>query len=262
MSTTPTKRELREQRRAARREAERAQAAREARRRRAWRLAAVAGVAVVAVVIAVAVSASGGPDQPSGPATGGAEAAALFAGIPEHDGVLGDPNAPVTLTEYVDLQCPVCAAASKQTLPTIVNDYVRTGKVKLDARTLHFIGPDSTRAAKVAAAAERQGRLWPFLEVFYANQGQENSGYATDAFLERLARETPGLDVDQLQSDLGSPPAQTLIRRAEREANRLGVSGTPTFFVQQGNGTPQLLELSALDAGSVTAAIDSALGEQ
>jgi protein-disulfide isomerase len=85
------------------------------------------------------------------------QAAALFAGIPEHGGVLGHPSAPVTVTEYVDLQCPICAEASRTTLPALVKDYVRTGKVKLQGRTLHFIGPDSVRAARVAAGAERQG---------------------------------------------------------------------------------------------------------
>ena len=255
MSTTPTKRELREQRRAARQEADRAQAAREARRRRARRLAAVAGVAVVAVVIAVAVSAAGGRDQPGGPATGGAEAAALFEGIPEKDGVLGDPNAPVTLTEYVDLQCPVCAAASKQTLPTIVNDYVRTGKVKLDARTLHFIGPDSTRAAKVAAAAERQRRLWPFLEVFYANQGQENSGYVTDAFLRRVAS-AAGVNADAAFTLADSQFAQRRLERANADAQRLGIDSTPTFTVAKRSGAPHVLEADGLDPSSVATALD------
>ena len=258
MSTTPTKHELREQRRAARHEAERAQAAREARRRRAWRLAAVAGGAVVAVVIAVAVSAAGGPDQPSGAATGGAEATALFDGIPEHDGVLGDPKAPVTLTEYVDLQCPVCAAASRQTLPTIVSDYVRTGKVKLDVRTLHFIGPDSTRAAKVAAAAERQGRLWPFLEVFYANQGQENSGYVTDAFLRRVAS-AAGVNVDTAFASADSQFAQRRLDRANADAQRLGIDSTPTFTVAKGSGAAQALEANGLDPSSVATALDAEL---
>ena len=86
---------------------------------------------------------------------------------------------------------------SKTTLPTIVNDYVRNGKVKLEARTLHFLGPDSTVAAQVAAGAERQGKLWPFLEVFYANQehGRHLVRFACckrldviDAAVERLAR--------------------------------------------------------------------------
>ena len=186
MSTHPTlsKRELREQRRAERLAAERAEAVAAARRTRTWRLLAAAGAAAAVVVVAALVSSSSG-DRPD-PAP--VQASALFAGIPERDGVLGDPNAPLTLTEYVDLQCPVCASASRETLPALVRDYVRTGKVKLEARTLHFLGPDSERAARVAAGAERQGRLWPFLEAFYAAQGAENSGYVTDDFLRSVAQ--------------------------------------------------------------------------
>ena len=56
-------------------------------------------------------------------------------------------------------------------LPALIRDQVRAGKVKLAVRTLHFLGPDSERAARVAAGAERQGRLWAFLEAFYARQG-------------------------------------------------------------------------------------------
>ena len=112
-----------------------------------------------------------------------ATTSSLLAGIPERGGVLGDPKAPLTVTEYVDLQCPVCARAATTTVPALIRDQVRAGKVKLAVRTLHFLGPDSERAARVAAGAERQGRLWAFLEAFYARQGTENSGYVTDGFL-------------------------------------------------------------------------------
>jgi protein-disulfide isomerase len=254
MSTT-TKRQLREQRRAARLEAERAQAARAARRRRAWMLAAVAGVAAVAVAVAVLVS-SGDSGTPS--ASRGAQAAALFDGIPERNGVLGDPDAPVTVTEYVDLQCPVCAAASSRTLPTLVNDYVRTGKVKLAVRTLSFLGPDSDRAARVAAAAERQGRLWPFLEVFYANQGPENSGYATDEFLRQVAT-MAGVDADKALAEADSGFAQRRLDRADRDAQRLGIDATPTFTVARDGGAPSVLDVNALDPGSMAAALDREL---
>jgi protein-disulfide isomerase len=254
MSThTPTKRELREQRRAARREAERAMAAREARRRRAWQLGGVALVAAIAVVAAVAISSSSG--TPSTPRGG----SALFEGISEHDGVLGDPDAPLTVTEYVDLQCPVCATAAEQTLPTLVDDYVRTGQVKLQVRTLAFLGPDSDRSARVAAAAERQGRLWPFLEVFYANQGAENSGYATDAFLRRVA-EAAGVDADAALADAGSAFAQRRLDRADAAAQRLGIDGTPTFTVSRDDDTPRVLAADALDPSSVGAALDRELG--
>jgi protein-disulfide isomerase len=225
--------------------------------------------AVVVVVVAIVISQGGSDDEDTTPASGGsaqpsqsAEVKELFGGIPQQGVMLGEPDAPATLIEFADLQCPFCAQYTTDALPTVIQDYVRSGRLRMELRLLRFIGPDSERGAEVAAAATFQDKGWDFSDLFYRNQGQENSGYATDAFLERLARATPGLDVDQLDSDLDSPPAQALIREAERKANRLGVSGTPSFFVQKGKGQPQPLELSALDADSVTAALDSALGEQ
>src|SRR3954451_13562354 len=100
-SSTLTQRELRDQPRAERQTAE---AAHNRRRRRLWQLGAAAGLALVAVVVAVAVSSSSGAPKAPAPAK-----STLFAGIPEHDGVLGDPKAPVTVTEFLDLQCPICA---------------------------------------------------------------------------------------------------------------------------------------------------------
>jgi protein-disulfide isomerase len=251
---TLTKRELREQRRAERIAAERAEAASAARRTRTWRLLAAVGLAAVVVGVAAIVSSSGGSaDTPSTPPS---QAASLFKGIEEHDGVLGDPKAPVTLTEYVDLQCPICAAASRETLPTLVRDYVRTGKVKLEARTLHFIGPDSERAALVAAGAEQQGRLWPFLEAFYAAQGEENSGYVTDDFLRSVAA-AAGVDATKALKAADTAAAQDRLNRANADAEALGVDSTPTFTLARGDGKARVLP--AHDAQTVANAIDEAL---
>jgi protein-disulfide isomerase len=249
MTTHPTKRELREQRRAERIAAERAEAAADARRRRAFRLLAAAGIAALVVAVAAVASSPGGK-----PAAAPPKSSALFRGIPERNGVLGDPNAPVTVTEYVDLQCPICAAAARETLPGLVRDYVRTGKARLEARTLHFIGPDSERAARVAAGAERQGRLWPFLEAFYAAQGQENSGYVTDGFLRSVAA-AAGVDADAALRFADSAAAQERLNRAGSDAQRLGINSTPTFTVARGNGKPQVV-----DAQSVAATIAAELG--
>jgi protein-disulfide isomerase len=182
----------------------------------------------------------------------------LFAGIPERDGVLGDPDAPLVVTEYVDLQCPVCAAASRDTLPAIVRDYVRTGKVRLDVRTLHFIGPDSERAARVAAGAERQGKLWPFLEAFYAAQGQENSGYVTDEFLRGVAA-TAGVDASAALRVADTPAAQERLNRANRDAQTLGIDSTPTFTVARGDGKARVLAAGAQDAATLSAQLDREL---
>ena len=65
--------------------------------------------------------------------------------------------------------------------------------------------------------------MWDYTERFFRNQGPENSGYATDSFLERLARQTPGLDVEQLTGDFGSPEVEALTRQAERLGPQLQV---------------------------------------
>ncbi len=246
---TQTKREMREQRRAHRLAAERAAAAAETRRRRLWRLGIAAGVAAALVAIVAAVSNSNETPAPS------SQAAALFAGIQEHDGVLGDPNAPLTVTEYVDLQCPICAEASKQTLPTLINDYVKTGKVKLQARTLSFLGPDSVRAAKVAAGAQEQGCRWPFLETFYASQGTENSGYVTDDFLREVA-EAAGVNADKALDFADTAAAQKALDRADSDAAAVKADSTPTFTVKRGDGPEQIVAVGVTD---LSAALDEEL---
>lgn len=252
----PTKRELREQRRAQRLEAERAAATAAAmRRRRLWMLLGAAALA--AVVVAVAVVVSSGSDDPA-PAPEPAQASALFDGIPERDGVLGDPDAPVTVIEYLDPQCPACATSAADTLPTIVQDYVRTGKVKLEARALHFLGPDSEKAARFAAGAEAQGRLWPFLDAFYAAQGQENSGYVTDEFLRSVAAAS-GVDADAAFAAAGTEATQEWLNQANRDAEAAGVSSTPSFTVVRGDGAQRPLATGAQDAQTLSAALDEVL---
>ena len=255
-SQAPTKRELREQRRADRLAAEQAAAAKDARRRRGWILAGAAGLAAVAVVLAVTLTSSS--DKPPATTTV-TSASSLFAGIPEHNGVLGDPKAPVTVTEYLDLQCPICQEASQSTLPALVRDYVKTGKVKLQARTLHFIGPDSVRAAKVSAGAERQGRLWPFLETFYANQGEENSGYVTDAFLRQVSA-AAGVNASAALGQADSAFAEGRLSLANAEASKLGVDSTPTFTVARGDGPARVVGSGVLSEKTLGVAIEKELG--
>ena len=238
MSHAITKRQLREQRRSARQAAEAAEKARAARKRRLIQLGGVAGLAAVVLVVVIALS--GGSSTPSAQP-------GMFTGIPERNGVLGQANAPVTVTEYLDLQCPVCANASRTVLPNVIDDYVRTGKVKLEARTLHFIGADSVRAARMAAGAEQQGKLWPFLEAFYAKQGAENSGYVTDDFLRDVAADA-GVDADAALKYADSTPAERPLTKANEDAARLKIDGTPTFTVQRGDGPAKVVSADQLAA--------------
>jgi protein-disulfide isomerase len=236
-----------------RRQAERAAIAAESRRRRTRNLLGAAGAAVVLLAAGIAISAAGGKEKntPVEPSA----AAKLVAGIPEKDGVLGRPDAPITVTEYLDPQCPICAEASKDNLPHLINTYVKTGKVKLQARTLSFIGPDSQTAAKWAHGAEQQGKLWAFLETFYASQGQENSGYVTDDFLTQVAK-AAGVDADKAKAFADGASAQAALDQADAAAQELKVDSTPTFTVTKPGGKETIV---AVGLDDLTNKLDKAL---
>ncbi len=259
-----TKAERRASARAARGERERAERRAAERKRRLLQLGGV--VAAAAAVVVVAAVLLGGGESASTPPSGGEpsaeqsrEVGAMFAGIPQRGTVLGDPSAPATLTEFADLQCPFCAEYATDVLPTVIRDYVRPGRLKLDLQLMSFLGPDSARAARMAAAAGTQNRMWPFTELFYRNQGEENSGYATDAFLRRIGSGVPGLDVERALRRRSSPAAARALEGGTRAAARAGVTSTPTFLVTRGGGRPEALELQTLTPGEFTDKLDAAL---
>jgi protein-disulfide isomerase len=201
-------------------------------------LAALA--AIVVVVAAIVISQSGAEDEET-------STAPRVERIAQDEVWLGDPDAPATLIEFADLQCPFCAEFANDELPGVIDEYVRDGRLRLELRLLAFLGPDSVRARQVAHAAALQDQMWGFTERFFRNQGEENSGYATDSFLQRLARQTPGLDVEQLADDFGNPRAEALTREAERMARQLEVPGTPAFYLVREGGEPEPVEIDQLD---------------
>ncbi len=212
----------------------------------------IAAAAVVAVMIAVTRPHA---DAPAAPPAQRAQVAAQFAGLPQHGTTLGSPSAPATLIEFADLQCPYCGVFARDVLPSVIARYVRTGRLRLELNVLAFVGPDSVRAGRMAATAAGQDRLWTFADAFYRDQGEENTGYATDEFLARVG-EVAGLDAggrDAAEQALG-------LRAAEQAAQRLGVRSTPSFFVRAGDGGARPVTPSALTPEAFGAALDAALG--
>lgn len=252
----PTRKKRRAAARAARIEAERAAAARDRRTKRLVQLAAVIGLA--AVVVGIVIAATGGGSSGT-KAPRAASTNALLAGIPQKGTVLGDPKAPATLLEFADLQCPICRRYSTDAFPTLVRDYVRTGKVKMDFRNFAFLGPDSTRAAQAALAAGEQNKLWQFVERFYANQQGENTGYATDGFIRKVASQVPGLNVDRLMSERFAPKVRAELSRVQAEVTKLHVTGTPTIFVGKTGGTLSQVDYTDLTPAQFAKPIDAAL---
>jgi protein-disulfide isomerase len=215
-------------------------------------LAAVVVAALVVVVLVVALS--GGkkgttttvPPAAAGTIPGQKESAAMLDGIAQNGIALGDPKAPVTLLEFADLQCPFCKEFALQTLPLLVRDYVRTGKVRIQYQDLAFLGPQSKTAAAAAAAAGEQNKLWTFADLFYYNQGQENSGYVTDAFVTRLYRAIPGLDAAKANAARKGPPATDAWVEPQRLAKQYGIDSTPSFVYGKTGGPLKPLDTPTL----------------
>jgi protein-disulfide isomerase len=211
------------------------------RSRRVVQLVAV--VAIAAIVVVGAILLSGGDDEQkaAAPPTGGTpEVDQTYAGIPQSGIHLGKAGAPATLVEIADLQCPFCARYATTAMPTIVRDYVRTGKVRYELRFRSFLGRDSVRAAGAAAYAAKQNRMYQFADVFYRNQGPEQSGYADRAFIRKIAGQVPGLDPDKAAAAADNPLAQPAVRANEEVARAIGSTGTPDFYVRKGRRLIQL----------------------
>jgi len=197
--------------------------------------------------------------SPSGSVNGAAEVRSLLAGIPQNGTVLGNPQAPVTLVEYADLQCPFCDQWALRALPTLVHDYVRPGKLRIEFRGLAFIGQDSVTALQSALAASRQDKLWNVVALLYANQGAENSGWVSEGLLGRIAASVPGLDAQQLAADRSSPTIGSQMAEAESQAQAAGVNETPSFQLGRTGGALHRLQVTSLDPQQFQKAIEAEL---
>jgi protein-disulfide isomerase len=219
-------------------------------------LAAAIAAAVLIVAVAVVISQAGSAsDDAGGAPSGGSQTRALFRGIPQRGIALGDPRAPVTLTEFADLQCPFCRQYAENVLPTLVTRYVRSGGLRLVFRNLSFIGPDSERAARLAAAAGLQDRLWQFTDLVYRNQGEENSGYVTDAYLRRIAQ-AARVDGGRAFAAAGGAAVGRQLDASARKAQRSGVDSTPSFVLSRAGAPPRRFSPSSLTVDAFAGPIE------
>jgi protein-disulfide isomerase len=220
----------------------------------------VAFLAVCAIAVLVVVSQVGGGG--SGGDTNLEDVGLVdqqLHGIPQHGTVLGDPKAKVTVTEYGDLQCPVCKGFSESVAPDLIDQVVRKGTASYDFRQWPVIGEpprtQSTLAAKAALAASEQGRYWNYVELFYRNQGTEDSGYVTDPFMTAIAKGAGVTDIPRWNKDRASAKWDSVLAETNTEAQRLDFSGTPSFEIVGPGGEQSLVGPQSL--GDIQAAIQA-----
>jgi protein-disulfide isomerase len=245
-----SRKEQKEQMRAERLRREAEDQAKQRRQRLIQYGSGAAFLAICAVAILIVVSQSGGGSAGSGTADA-ALVEQQLKGIPQHGTVLGDPKSKVTVVEFGDLQCPVCKAFSFDVAPKLISDVVRSGTANYEFRQFTIIGPQSTDAAKAALAASQQGRYWNYIELFYRNQGPENSGYVTDDFLTKVAQGAGVPDISKWNADRRDPKWDAVLSRTQAEAQQLGFTGTPSILVEgpggkkpfPGNTVPSLAQI-------------------
>jgi protein-disulfide isomerase len=218
--------------------------------------ALVAGVLIAASLVGSRSEAA--PEAATAPAALAGEPA-LLRGVPQDGTALGSPDAPVTLVEYADLQCPYCAQWARNAFPELVRDYVRTGRVRMVFRGLAFLGPDSDTALRAALAAGEQRRLWDVLHLLFANQGPENGGWVSEDLLTRIGAAVPGLDGSRMRERRWSPPVERELASASAAARRDGIAGTPAFLVGRTGSKLEPLVVTSLDAAPFRAHLDALL---
>jgi protein-disulfide isomerase len=260
-----TRKQRREQARDQRKAIEEAEAASIERRKRLILLGSVA--AVVVVIIAVILVATGGgssggikkvPPGKKNPVI--PEVTSLVGGIPQNGNTLGSPKAPVTMQYFGDLECPICKDFTLGALPKLIQKYVRTGKMKIEYRNLETATrePETFRTQQIAAmAAGKQQKGWYYIELFYHQQGEENTSYVTENYLQELAKQVPGLNLAKWTSDRSSPEFTNTITSDAQAANNSGFNGTPSFLIGKTGGTLTKFEYQSLtDPSSFESAID------
>ncbi len=212
---------------------------------------AVAGAVLIAVF-------GGGPSMPLVAASSDCQAPA--PGAPAPTGVtLGPDSAPVQITEFSDFQCPWCARFAILTEPDVRQRLIPTGKVRW--RYMNFplppdLHPNTAAAHLVAACALAQGKFWEMHDQLYMNQNEwAAERNPMKLFLQYAAR--LGLNTDTLRVCVAAKRPWPQIQAEKCEGIRLGVQGTPTFFVNgrqlPDNTIPAYDDLARL-VDSITAA--------
>jgi len=217
-------------------------------------------IASALAAAALAFALTGGSSSPSttnaSTLPGAGTVTRLFRGLPQDGTVLGPPKAPVTMVEYVDLQCPFCRSFELDVLPDIVRGYVRTGKLRIDARPVAVLGSDSERGRAAALAAAAQNRFYELSQLLYLNQGTENTGWLSESLIGSAYASIPGLDAQAAELGRGAGSVKADEQRIDAQATAFGLRQTPTILVGKTSG--HLAEVNP-DIASITAAITRAL---
>jgi len=207
-----------------------------------WFLAAFTGVLVaVAVLGAVLLTgANGGRDDRVE-----REVSALLAGIPQEGQTLGARTASVTLQVFAELEDYSSKGEFLRELPATIREFVRTNRLRIEYRAFKTNTIESEMFVKqqaAALAAGAQDKLWNYAYTFYNEQGIERTPYATESYLENIARQVPLLNIKQWDTDRNADPRAEQVVEEDQQGRAEGIHVTPAYRIGRTGGALHNIE--------------------
>ena len=196
----------------------------------------VGGAVVLAVVVVGALILFNRPDDDDASGLALTIPPPRDASVPTDGRTLGNPDAPLTIVEYADFQCPACGQFATTVEPQFIEDYVKTGQVKLVYHDFPFLDDRTDRkesddASEAAFCAQDQGQFWAYHDMIYYNQSGENEGaFGRDRLIE-MARNVEGLDVDQFTTCIDGDEFEDDVQDLYQQTIDAGIQSTPTFVM-------------------------------
>ena len=196
-----------------------------------WKITTVALIVILAVVAFRGNSgngATGGTVFPTGAAVGDdpTPSVADMEALLDDDAVRGDKDAPVTIVEWSDFECPFCARFFEQALPSIEEEYIKTGKVKLVYRDFPLsFHTNAQKAAEAAECAGEQGKYWEMHDLLFA-QGVQGGVAGFKQYAKTL-----GLNTAKFDTCLDSGAMAGEVHQDMADGAAVGIQGTPGFIV-------------------------------
>lgn len=199
----------------------------------------VAAALLIYAIVAIAIG-EGGPKHIR--ISGLNSQQPLYGGVRQDGNRLGNPDAPVTISVFNDLQCIPCADFELHTIDSLVSEYARGDSVRLEFHHLSFGGAETTLAAHAAAAAGLQGREWQYIDLFFHSQDIIRSSRVTDQFLTDVANVIPEMNINQWQDDRDSAQVDEIVQNDAKLADSLHLPIDAPSVVVDGPGGTQTLD--------------------
>lgn len=230
------------------------------RRRGRWWIITVMAVFAVAIFAGIVDLATQEPvEEGLVELQGVGDSQRIFGGLRQYEDRVGDPDAPVTLQFFTDMQCKACAAPFLGTVPELVEKYVRKGEAQLLYRHYSFSQSSVELGFLGAEAAAAQSYLWQYVYIFFSSQDEAERLGVDAEFLRNIAASIPEMDVPLWEEDYlaaTEPDSEVMKRLAAQEklARGLGLRAKPSVIINGPGGTETLQDSPSL--AEIEAAIE------